>query len=120
MKFNYDGKIFRAVQNTRNGDSSMNTLFHYSQKGEILSADYSGGKIVQGCILGKVDKKGNIDMRYIHINDKGELMTGICHSRPEKRPDGRIRLHEEWQWTSGDKSSGFSIVEEIISKGENQ
>jgi hypothetical protein len=40
-------------------------------------------------------------------------MTGICRSTPEILPDGRIRLHEKWQWTSGDRSSGESIVEEI-------
>jgi hypothetical protein len=40
-------------------------------------------------------------------------MTGRCHSIPEQLSDGRIRLHEQWQWTSGDLSSGESIVEEI-------
>jgi hypothetical protein len=28
-------------------------------------------------------------------------------------PNGRLRLHEEWQWTNGDLSKGRSIVEEI-------
>jgi hypothetical protein len=27
--------------------------------------------------------------------------------------NGKIRLHETWQWTSGDFSSGTSIIEEI-------
>jgi hypothetical protein len=46
------------------------------------------------------------------VNIQGELMTGICRSTPEILPDGRIRLHESWQWTSGDESRGFSVVEE--------
>tara|TARA_B110000259_G_scaffold11504_1_gene12482 strand:+ start:72 stop:215 length:144 start_codon:yes stop_codon:yes gene_type:complete len=25
----------------------------------------------------------------------------------------KIRLHESWEWTSGDKSKGQSIIEEI-------
>lgn len=50
-------------------------------------------------------------MNY-HINDKGVLQTGICRSVPEVLPDGRIRLHESWQWTSGDGSSGHSVVVE--------
>ena len=53
-------------------------------------------------------------MRYEHINFAGEIRTGLCLSRPEILPDGRIRLHEKWQWTSGDLSSGESIIEEII------
>ena len=40
-------------------------------------------------------------------------MTGLCRSRLEILPDGRYRLHEEWQWTSGDKSRGTSMIEEV-------
>jgi hypothetical protein len=39
-------------------------------------------------------------------------MTGICHSKPEILSNGKIRLYEEWKWTSGDKSGGKSILEE--------
>jgi hypothetical protein len=52
-------------------------------------------------------------MRYHQVNDKGELMTGTCSSVPEILPDGKIRLHETWQWTSGDQSAGTSIIEEV-------
>jgi hypothetical protein len=27
--------------------------------------------------------------------------------------DGRLRLHERWQWTSGDGASGESVIEEV-------
>ncbi len=40
-------------------------------------------------------------------------MTGIYSSKPEIFPFGKIRLHENWQWTSGDHSYGQSIIEEI-------
>lgn len=39
-------------------------------------------------------------------------MTGICFSHPEKLENEKIRLHENWEWTSGDKSKGQSIIEE--------
>jgi len=52
-------------------------------------------------------------MRYEHVNKDGELMTGRCHSVPEKLADGRLRMHEKWQWTSGDQSSGESTLEEV-------
>jgi hypothetical protein len=34
-------------------------------------------------------------------------------SRPEILANGKIRLHESWEWTSGDKSTGKSIIEEL-------
>ncbi len=60
-----------------------------------------------------MDSEGRLDMRYHQVNDRGELMTGVCRSTPELLPDGRIRLHEAWRWTSGDGSSGISVLEEV-------
>ena len=52
-------------------------------------------------------------MRYHQINKNSEFMTGICNSTSEALPNGKIRLHEAWQWTSGDQSKGKSTLEEI-------
>ncbi|MCB0509386.1 MAG: n-acetylglutamate synthase [Chitinophagales bacterium] len=109
---NYHNKVFRPITNSENGETSQETLFLYQQEGMILSSEYSGGKIKKGHLLGLVDERGNISMRYHQINDKNELMTGSCYSSPELLPNGKLRLHETWQWTSGDKSSGQSILEE--------
>lgn len=110
---NYHGKAFRPVQNSENGETSAETLFHYVQKGNILTSEYSGGKITKGHLIGLVGEQGEIDMRYHQVNSSGELMTGICRSLPELLPNGKIRLHETWQWTSGDLSAGKSVLEEI-------
>lgn len=110
---NYHGKSFRAVSNTANGETSAETIFHYRQVGNVLTAEYSGGRIVTGHLLGFVDEAGNLDFRYHQINTDGQLMTGQCQSVPERLLGGKIRLHETWQWTSGDQSAGTSVVEEI-------
>ncbi len=110
---NYHNRIFRVVNNSENGDTSSETTFHYKQEGNILTSIYSGGSIVSGHLMGLVDEKGNIDMRYHHINSDGDIMTGFCKSTLEILEDGRIRLHEEWKWTSGDQSSGKSTIEEL-------
>lgn len=110
---NYQGKTFRSVSNTPNGEVSGETIFHYSQSGNIVTANYSGGGIANGHLIALVDENGALDMRYHHVNLQGQLQTGICHSIPERLHDGRIRLHESWQWTSGDGSSGSSIIEEF-------
>ncbi len=110
---NYHNKKFRPVQNTDNGETSAETIFHYQQGGNILTSDYAGGKIKRGHLIGLVDEAGNIDMRYHQVNEAGELMTGVCQSRPEILPNGKIRLHETWRWTSSDGSTGSSIIEEI-------
>ncbi|MFM2386965.1 MAG: hypothetical protein RL660_1722 [Bacteroidota bacterium] len=109
---NYNDKIFKPISNTQNGETSSETIFHYKQVGNMLSGTYAGGSIIYGQLIGLVDNTGNIDMRYQQVNNKGELMTGICHSKPELLDTGKLRLHENWQWTSGDASKGESILEE--------
>ncbi|MEY5047484.1 MAG: hypothetical protein RLZZ175_843 [Bacteroidota bacterium] len=111
--FNYNNKRFSPKSNSENGETSAETIFVYKQQGNILTSEYAGGKIVVGHLIGLVDEFGNINMRYHQINTKGEIMTGICKSTPEMLPNGKIRLHEHWQWTSGDLSEGYSILEEI-------
>lgn len=110
---NYHNKVFKPVSNTENGETSEETIFHYQQNGNILTAKYCGGKIISGHLIGLVDENGCIDMRYHQINEQGEIMTGICKSVPEIMEDGKIRLHEEWEWTSGDRSKGRSVIEEM-------
>ncbi len=112
---NYHNRYFRSISNSGSGEVGNETVFHYRHEGEIIWATYSGGAIKQGTLVAKVGADGQLDLRYSHINQNGELMTGICRSTPELLPDGRIRLHEQWQWTSGDHSSGESIIEEIAS-----
>ncbi|MFC1224975.1 n-acetylglutamate synthase [Pedobacter sp. BG31] len=109
---NYNDKLFKPVNTTENSETSNETIFKYKQRENILTAEYEGGKIVYGHLLGLVDHEGNIEMRYHQINQEGELMTGTCSSKPELLANGKIRLHETWQWTSGDQSKGQSIIDE--------
>jgi len=111
---NYDGKKFRSIGNSATGEVSGETVFEYHQSGDVVWAEYSGGAITSGHLIAICDADGRLEMRYHHINNSGALMTGECLSTPEILPDGRIRLYEDWRWTSGDCSSGKSILEEIF------
>ena len=81
------------------------TGFTPAETGDSVSA-------AEGELIGLVDEHGNIEMRYHQVNLKGELMTGICYSKPEIEVNGKITLYENWTWTSGDKTSGMSVLEE--------
>lgn len=110
---NYNNKRFKPVKNTENGETSEATIFEYRQQGNLLTAEYSGGDILKGHLIGLVDAYGHIEMRYHQINQQGEFRTGICFSKPEILANGKIRLHESWEWTSGNCSKGASVLEEI-------
>lgn len=113
MSINYDNKIFKSISNTHNGEVDAETTFYYQQKGRIVTAVYQGGNILMGNLIATVDEAGKLDMRYQHLNQNYEFMTGRCISVPEVLENGKIRMYETWQWTSGDGSSGESVVEEV-------
>ncbi len=109
----YHDRRFVPVSNSANGEVSPEVIFHYKQAGRIVTCSYAGGRIVSGQLIALVDDEGRLDMRYHQVNDRGELMTGTCRSVPEVMPNGKIRLHETWQWTSGDGTRGSSVLEEV-------
>lgn len=113
MKIDYNNKKFTSISNDDNGEVDSKTIFHYCQSGNTVTGTYSGGIIEVGMLIAKVDKNGKLDMRYQHINAQGDIKTGRCLSIPKILSDGRIQLHEKWQWTCDDFSSGESIIKEI-------
>ena len=113
MKINYNDRTFGSISNSESGEVGTDTVFRYHQEGAVVWAEYQGGEIARGQLIAVCAEDAVLDMRYQHINARGELMTGTCRSTPELLPDGRLRLYEKWQWTSGDGSAGESVIEEI-------
>ncbi len=110
---NYNNRIFVSVENSGTGEVDSQTRFHYRHEGNSIWADYAGGKIRKGFLIGTVSPAGELDFNYCHINTAGELRSGRCHSVPEVLSDGRLRLREQWQWTDRESSVGESVVEEV-------
>jgi len=108
----YEGRTFASVANTANGDVGSETIFHYHQEGELVWADYAGGAVRKGHLLGTVSADGGLAFTYHHMRSDGARMTGECRSTLTVLDDGRYRLDEEWRWTCGDGSRGRSTIEE--------
>ncbi len=112
MEINLNNKTFASISNSENGEVSPQTKFLYKQDGNIVWAEYGGGDIVKGFLIGKISDT-QLDFNYQHVNEHGELMTGKCTSVPEVLPDGKIMLHEKWEWTCKDFSNGESKLIEV-------
>ena len=108
--FSLDGRNFIAVQNSDSGEVSEQTVFCYHQKDNTIWAEYSGGSIVKGFLVGTMDGNCCLSFSYQHLNINGEIKSGSCHSRPCVE-NGKLRFYEEWQWSSGE--SGTSVIEEL-------
>jgi hypothetical protein len=108
------GRRFRA-SSAAGGDVSGETVFEYGQDGDLIWARYVGGAIRLGHLVG-TRHEDTLDFRYAHVTLAGETASGHCGSTVVRLPDGRLSLHERWEWDS-QAGSGTNVLEEIPSAG---
>lgn len=105
-----DGRRFAGVTNSAEGEVDSSTIFNYHQEGETVWADYAGGSVRKGFLVG-TRSDDTLAFRYSHLNVTGETASGKCTSKIEVLADGRARFHESWAWESR-PGTGTSVVEE--------
>jgi hypothetical protein len=108
-------KTFRVVRND-GPDAEVNaeTVFEYRQRGDLVEAAYSGGKVRAGRLVGVLE--GDVlRQAYVQVNQAGEIRSGRS-TIAVRRSGGRIQLVDEWRWDAG--GSGTCILEETDGGGE--
>jgi hypothetical protein len=106
-----DGRVFRSVANDADGDVGDETYFRFEQADDLIHARYEGGTVRLGHLVG-LRRGDELDFRYTHVTVDGETATGHSVDRIERLDDGRLRLHEDWEWDSK-PGSGSSVLEEL-------
>jgi hypothetical protein len=106
-----DGLRFAPVADPEGGEVGTTTLFRYREHDGVIWADYDGGRILRGHLVGTRDGD-RLDFRYVQLTRDGGTSSGHCVSRVVALPDGRLRLEETWQWESR-PGAGTSTVEEL-------
>lgn len=107
---NLDGKYFTSIENSESGEVDNSTIFFYHQKNDIIWAEYQGGSIIKGSLVGKIDSN-KLTFTYQHINTERQIKTGNCFSSLEILENRKYKIYESWQWSTGE--SGKSIIMEI-------
>lgn len=106
-----DGRVVAGVSNSADGEVGQATVFTYRQDGDVIWAEYSGGSVVRGFLVG-TRTGADLHFRYSHLGVDGQTSGGVCDSTIEVLDDGRVRFHESWTWESR-PGSGNSVVEEL-------
>lgn len=108
-----DGLVMAPVADQAQGQVGTRTRFVYHERDGRIWADYEGGDIVRGHLVGT--REGDrLDFRYVQLRTDGTTAGGHCVSAVVALPDGRVRLEETWEWESG-PGSGTSVVEQTVS-----
>ncbi|MER7315673.1 hypothetical protein ACIPJG_04605 [Streptomyces halstedii] len=115
MARSLDGLVLTPVADQSPGQVGTRTRFTYHEREGRIWAEYTGGDIARGHLVGTRDAD-TLDFRYVQIGHDGTTSSGHCLSTVTELPDGRLRLTERWTWESRE-GSGTSVVEEPADRG---
>jgi hypothetical protein len=103
----YEGRLFRKAGG---GDG---TVARYRQEGDLVWADFVGGKVRRGTVTGTCSPDGTLRLAYTMVLTSGEVISGHTVNVPQVQPDGRLVLREQWQRYGEHATSGVSYLEEV-------
>ena len=109
VQMNLTGTTFRAIHNSANGAlDSETTMTFVSESGEAILGVYSGGAITAGQVVATRQDESNANVLYHCVTADGQLKAGEARAHFTRDADGRQRMHLDWQWLTGDGTSGES------------
>ena len=105
-----------VVATASNGVVNDQTIFHFHQKNNVISAKYSGGKVINGYLAGRVDKN-ILRFKYAQKNTLGKVQGGESICQLELKNDGKIELIEQFEWNLGKgiiANNGATAIDKYI------
>lgn len=105
-----DGRTFSPPDDVTGGDVGVSTVFHFHQEDDMVWAEYAGGRVRKGFLVGHTNGV-YAEFRYAQLLTDGTTANGWSRDRIELLADGRVRLHEAWRWESK-IGAGTSVLDE--------
>ena len=103
------GLTFQALSNSSHGTINTNTTMTFVSDDESdIIATYHGGTIKTGNVVGRWIDPGTMEMLYHCITVTGELKAGRALASFHRDAGALLHMHLDWQWLTGDQSTGSS------------
>jgi hypothetical protein len=101
-----------VIQTADNGVVNKDTLFSFMQEGNVVQAEYAGGKIKKGFLIGQVAAQV-LKFSYCQLQTDGVLDNGVSSCEISVSDTGKIRLIEHFEWKTRPGERGVNVFEEI-------
>lgn len=108
-----DGIKMNVITTAENGVVNHETIFHFSQKDGIVSAEYQGGKISKGFLVGNLPTQNQLEFSYCQMQIDGKLDNGVSTCQLSKNENGKITLTEHFEWKSRPGEFGINVFQEL-------
>ena len=109
-QINLNNKTFVLLENSENGQVNKETLFEYKQEANLVTAEYSGGSILKGAIIGRL-QGSELSMLYHCITSSNDLKAGKAIAQVSTNIDGKIELRLKWEWLTSDERGESLYIE---------
>jgi hypothetical protein len=109
---NLDKIKMTVIQTAENGVVNKDTIFTFQQNGNTVSAEYAGGKIQKGFLVGQINDNV-FTFGYCQLQTDGTLDNGLSTCELSIAETGEIRLVEHFEWKSRPGETGVNIFQEI-------
>jgi hypothetical protein len=101
-----------VLQTAENGVVNKDTLFYFTQEGNVVQAEYAGGQIKKGFLIGQIADHV-LRFSYCQLQTDGVLDNGVSACELSMGETGKIRLIEHFEWKSRPGETGINIFQEI-------
>lgn len=110
---NLDGVRMAASLSSALGSVGPEDQFVFEQVGDVVSARYRGGAVIDGYLIGWLRGR-RLRFRYVQAGRDGGLDAGMSDASIETLADGRLRLNENFTWLTR-PGRGTNVFEEVES-----
>ena len=108
---NLNNLTMNAVETDENGVIGIETIFNFHQDGEYVHAEYRGGKIERGYLVG-INRNNILEFRYCQLESGGILNGGSSTCELKLSEDSLIQIIENFEWESR-PGSGRNVIQEL-------
>jgi hypothetical protein len=108
---NLDGVRMYVSATAERGVVGSDTRIHFVQKGSKVLGRYKGGAVDRGYLVGRVSG-AELTFRYAQREASGEIHAGRSVCELVRKPDGRLRIVEHFQWRTRE-GAGTNVFDEL-------
>jgi len=101
-----------VIKTSENGVVNKDTIFAFTQTEDLVTAEYAGGQIKKGFLVGNISER-KLKFSYCQIQNDGKFDNGISSCELFRNDKGKIRLTEHFEWKSRPGEMGINVFEEL-------
>jgi hypothetical protein len=108
-----DQILMNVIKTDACGVVNHETIFHFSQNNDVVEAEYAGGQIQRGFLIGRFIAENQLVFSYCQMQLDGKLDNGASDCEVSIDEDGKVTLTEHFEWDSRPGEYGTNVFKEI-------